>query len=405
MSQVKNALSRPELRVPEKFELPPGKLIPTGQKPFLILASPLGTGALELFTAANTLQKLEVPFVIGAPKRAIIPTTGAVFIVPDCELRQCPEPAGLIIPSLIDAGVRELDAYVSQTIQAGTPVLTIGEGARIVARIGALQQRSAVTHFTQNDSQQKEFAQVKWTKEFLALDSTHQITTSAGMSTSARAIEVWVQTLSKKSGKMAPDSSSLRIQRKLPEPVIHSTELLRTFLNAGFNWSRREVGIALSPGISDLTLGHWLEALPRTFSLRSSTTSAKPEVFKTQAGVTVYPSTTLERSPPPDLLVVDRTQVAPILNQWIDDFQTPTLPVVHEARAVQQQISDTFLSLHQGRMLGIVGRLLEWPESGILDTAAAPVQDTPLLWILARIFGLGLLGSLVYRGLSRLSRE
>ena len=160
------------------------------QQTAVILVSNQGTETTdllvpyEIFSASSKFNVYTV-----APKRQISPLNGGVDIIPDFSFEEFEQnveanPDLIVIPAVHNWQDTTLINWIIEHNQKQTVILSICEGARLLAATGLLENRQATTNWFAIDSLQKQYPNTNWVKDVKYLEDNN-IITSPGVITGA----------------------------------------------------------------------------------------------------------------------------------------------------------------------------------------------------------------------------
>ncbi|MGE4105680.1 MAG: DJ-1/PfpI family protein [Bacteriovoracia bacterium] len=299
---------------PEALPLPPPHANLKPSRPLaVIVVSNLGTqitelaASYEIIAASGAFQ-----VVTAAPTRKLSATTTELAILPEAELDEIPRVDLLVLPSVLDPTEEKLVAWVKEFAPKAKWILAHGEGARLLAAAGQLTNRRATSHFVALEDLRTKYPEVAWIDdESTVIDGN--LITSAGIYEAIDAAFLTVE-IAAGDGPAAQarqalgfDKPSARSRGK-PAATVRagwrSRDALTLFLTAGYDWTRRGVGILLYPGVSALAAAAVGETFPRTTGARVVSVGEKRELVPTAFGLEFAPTIGADALPALDMLVV-----------------------------------------------------------------------------------------------------
>ncbi|MGZ3686870.1 MAG: DJ-1/PfpI family protein, partial [Bdellovibrionota bacterium] len=160
----------------------------TSHKPrAVILMSSAGTEISDLLGAYDVLSEsgaLEV--VTAAPERRLSPTTSDLAVVPDFALADAPQADLLVLPAIQDPGNLAILDWVRKQAAGARVILSLGEGARMLAQAGLLENHRVTTHVLALANLRQLVPQAKW-EDSSRVVRDQRLISSAGMSATPEA--------------------------------------------------------------------------------------------------------------------------------------------------------------------------------------------------------------------------
>ena len=235
-----------------------------------------------------------------APTLAIAPTNGGLGIVPQLTLDAFDAAHAngadvVIIPNVLDPDAPVLLEWVARQAARGALVVSVCEGARLLARTGLLDGRQATTHFAAITELRKSFPGVRW-RDDRRYVADGALVTSAGV-TAAIDASLYVV------AHFAGTEAAARTARLLALPyaandagvtvaptVLSSDDVTIAVLNGALLWPKQQVLVPLGDGVDELELAAVLDAYPRTFAAASASTSPEQRAVRSRHGLVLVPA-------------------------------------------------------------------------------------------------------------------
>lgn len=210
------------------------------------------TGAYNLYTVA--------------PERRRVPLTGGLDLVPDLgfdELRQRlagRTPDVIVVPAMPDATEPTslpLREWLAAQSRAGALVLSVCQGARVVAGAGLLDGRDAASHWFRINGLEQQFPKVRWHRGTRYVDDGNVISTGAVLS----GIDGALRVIERLQGQQAATAAAAAVgwthySAGTPARIPQSTFGPRDMI-AGVNLSfrpRPNIGVLVTEGVGELEL-------------------------------------------------------------------------------------------------------------------------------------------------------
>jgi putative intracellular protease/amidase len=295
-------------------------LLTTGAaaKPLVvILADPEGTVATDLFAPYAILAEsgaVDVR-VVSPTKAPVRLMPGYAWVAPQMTLAELARarpngPDVIIVPAMHDDDDPARNTWLRDQARRGVRIMSICNGALILANAGLLDGRQATVHWYSRGKVAKRHPKVAWRYDVRWV-TDGRITTTAGISAGEPAS---LQLLRELAGEAVMQATARRLRQPLPEPRHDGDDYRLTLRGMGLVvlnriafWSHEDVSLPLSPGFDELAFGTALDAWSRTY--RSTAWATGPSSVRSRRGLVVFPSRTLPRRfdrqvalPSPDIM-------------------------------------------------------------------------------------------------------
>lgn len=261
----------------------------------VILAEPDGTVATDVLAPYAILAESgAVDVKVASPTRApvrLLP--GHAWLTPQATLADFRSLRAdvVIVPAMEDEDDPARAAWLRAQLARGSRIMSICNGARVLAKAGLLDGRQATVHWYSRREMAKQHPKVKWRQD-LRWVSDGPITTTAGISAGEPATLALVRELA---GDEVMRATAQRLSLPLPD-ARHDGDDYRltprgmwtTVSNRAAFWGQEDVAIPLTPGFDELAFGTALDAWSRTF--RSDAWATGAPVTRSRHGLLVHRS-------------------------------------------------------------------------------------------------------------------
>ncbi len=246
--------------------------------PYAILAE---SGAVEVLVAAPT----------GEPVRLL---PGKAWVAPQITLdrlaRERPGgPDVIIVPAMIVENDPARAAWLKARLQDGARIMSICNGALVLADAGLLKDRQATVHWFSMGKVKKRHPDSVWRQD-LRWVQDGPILTTAGISAGEPGT---LELLRQLAGDQVMRETAARLDLPLPDPRhdgrdyrLTARGMTTVVLNKVAVWRHEDVAIPLTPGFDELAFGTTLDAWSRTYRSRAWATGA-PTV-RSRHGLTIH---------------------------------------------------------------------------------------------------------------------
>ncbi len=196
----------------------------------------------------------------------------------------------VIIPAVLDPEDAVLIDWLKIQAAKGARLVSICDGALVLARTGLLDGRKATGHWYTEGERRASFSAVDWqTNTRYVRDGN--VATSAGVSAS---LPISLQLVEEMAGKARAEALAAELAVGTYSPDHNSDvygigvdELLVVARNFLLGWPRETYAIHLSPGMDEVALGFAVDMSARTY--RSSSVTIADAPVRTRGGLVVLP--------------------------------------------------------------------------------------------------------------------
>jgi transcriptional regulator GlxA family with amidase domain len=205
------------------------------------------------------------------------------------------EPAGadiVIVPAQMAPKDPTLTAWVAAQASRGAVVVSICEGARVLAAAGLLDGRRATTHFAAIDKLEKAYPGTVWVRDRRYVQDGPIVSTT-GVTASIPASLALVEALG---GRAAADDLAARLGVADWGPGHHtadfkvtSADYVRGVLSLLAVWRHETVEAPVADGTDEVALALWADAWQRTYRTRVIATRPGLGAVRTLHGLTLLP--------------------------------------------------------------------------------------------------------------------
>lgn len=321
-----------------------------------------------------------------APERAVVTLSGGLDIVPQLSFAELDhrlggrEPDVVIVPAMprVGSAAHRPVADWLRTHAAGTgTVMSVCDGAAVLADAGLLDGRRATTHWTAFDGWTKRYPATDWVPG-LRYITDWNIVTAAGVTSG---IAATLHVIRPYIGNGAAAALARKVgypdQRLDDEPRIAVHHLTPNdkalyLLGAAFGWNKPRIGVVLAEGVSEIALASVFDVYPgQMFTAKATTlTAAGPRsTVRTAHGLDVVPRSALASAPGLDRVLVPGRAAASetdaTVRAWAGE-RGLELEFIHANEPARFPFDATLadLATHENTpVAGLTAKLLEYPTS------------------------------------------
>lgn len=277
-------------------------------------------------------------------------------------------------------------AWVRDQAAAGVPILSVCNGAEVLAASGLLDGLTATAHWSRLGTYAKKYPHVNWVagKRFV---QDGPITSTAGVTSGIPgALRVMAD--------LAGADEATRVGRLVgyphwsltQSPDIPTQSFARTDLPVGLNalipWGRPTLGVALADGVGEIDVASSFEVYDVSYAARPIPLSATGTVT-TRHGL-VLGTSTLADAPTPTVLAVPGatgTQTLdPVLRTWADRHHVRVDAIHGPGASSGFDGALEYLATHAGRATALsAAKMIDYPTTQLRLTNGAGTARIRLL--------------------------
>lgn len=202
----------------------------------------------------------------------------------------------VIVPKVSNSKDPLLLGWITAQNKKGATVVSICDGALVVANTGLMNGRRATAHWATEEMRKKDFPSVKWVKNVRYVGDGNIVSSagiSAAMPTSLALVEAIAghDAATKLAAQLGvADWSTNHNSDKFQLSFGNNRDLL-THLNSGKSMFRRNpgIGVEIAPGVDEISMALILDAYSRTGRSLGYSLAASPQPVRSQNGLTIYP--------------------------------------------------------------------------------------------------------------------
>jgi putative intracellular protease/amidase len=324
-------------------------------------------------------------YTVAAQRRAV-PLTGGLDLVPDLtfdELADLTAPALVVVPALPDVGeptTAPVTDWLRAQAERGAQLLSICNGAGVLASAGLLHGRPAAAHWMRLRGMESTYPQVEWVPGQRFVDDGDVVSTAGILSGVDGTLHLVERLLGPAAARDAAAAIGWRHHRTasvhtglpVPDPAA--------ILNAGFRLDPPTIGVALTDGVGEIQLASVFDTQAWSLATRTLAVGTDAGPVRSRHGLTFLPRADLASAAPrldrlivPGGRTVSRTPGGP----------APEYVHTRPGFAFDAAVTDLARSTDNATARW-VAKVLELPTGGLhLDGAAWPWGPTSVLVALA----------------------
>ena len=274
----------------------------------IVLMSNQGTEVTDLMGPYQLLKMSNLFNVYTvAPEREPIGVNGGVDILPDMSIEAMGlllnrSPELVVVPAVHDPDNAKLSALISYWHNTGAHILSICEGARLVAASGILDGQQATSHFFALDDLESHYSAVDWQRSARYI-TDGDITSSAGVTA---AYDATLALISQFGNPTLASSIAEQIEYESQTAIyveFDSTDFLKGLASIVLPWGRTDQAIWISDGMDESLLSAALDSYPRTLEIDQVTVSDSRRLIRTKHGLQLIPRFGINELPEMDSIL------------------------------------------------------------------------------------------------------
>lgn len=205
------------------------------------------------------------------------------------------EPAGadiVIVPAQMLPGDRTLTAWVKAQADRGATIVSICEGAKVLAKAGLLNGRRATTHWAALEGLEKAWPETTWVRDRRYVQDGPIITTT-GVSASIPASLALVEAIG---GREAAEATARRFgvtgwgaAHRTADFAFEKGEITRALGVVAAVWTHETVEAPITDGVDEVALALRADVWQRSYRTKVVTTRAGLTPTRSRHGLTILP--------------------------------------------------------------------------------------------------------------------
>lgn len=368
-----------------------GAVVSDTLAPYEILAT---TGAFNVYTVS--------------PASRPVPLTGGLDLVPDLTFAGLDRLLGtraadvVVVPAMPDVGEstsKPVTDWLGRQASGGSLLLSVCNGAGIVASAGLLDGRAATAHWLRLDSFEDDYPAVDWVRGTRYVDDGDVISTAGILSGVDGTLHVVERLVGPEAAARAAAAVGWRHYHRgtaasMTQARFGPADTVVGF-NTAFGWDRPTTGVLLTDGVGEIELASVFDTYGQSLAVRTVAVTPDAEPVRSRHGLTFVP----RAHPTADL---DRLVVPGAADRNAADRYADLTPV-HPHREPGFPYDGVLRDLAHTTDVATArwtAKVLEYPTDHLTLTGSAwPLTRT------LRPFGLAALGVLAALGLIRVARS
>jgi putative intracellular protease/amidase len=206
--------------------------------------------------------------IVAADRRTIRLMPGMAWVDPQATFAEAAQADVVIVPAMHDAKDPAIQAWLKAQAARGARIMSICDGAIVLAEAGLLDGREATVHWFSRDRLARRHTGVQWRQDRRWV-TDGRITTTAGISASAPASLALLADLA---GEAAMRATAARLNLAPPTPEhdgaafrLTAGALTTAVSNSLSVWRRENVAIPIADGFDELAFAIRLDGWSRTY--------------------------------------------------------------------------------------------------------------------------------------------
>lgn len=282
-----------------------------------IIGENSGTELTDFVIPYGVLMQLgNAEVVTAATKPGLLKMAPTLQIRPKADIHEFdahfPDGADyVIVPAVVKSDDPALLAWVAEQGAKGATIVSVCDGALVVANSGLMKGHRATAHGATEELRKEKYPDTHWVKNIRYV-ADGKIVSSAGISaaipTSLALVEAIAghdraAALAKELG-VADWSTDHNSDVFQPHFGVNLAAHATRYTNAWFH-SAQSIGVPVAQGVDDITLALAADAYSRTGRSRAYALSASSEPLQARHGLTLVPDRVIGGQNPPDRVLPD----------------------------------------------------------------------------------------------------
>jgi putative intracellular protease/amidase len=277
-------------------------------------------------------------------------------------------------------------AWVTEQVAAGVRILSVCNGAEVLAAAGLLDERTATAHWSRLGTYAKRYPAVHWVagKRFVQdgdITSTAGVTSGIPGALRVMADLAGPEEATRVGRLVGYPNWSLTQAPDIPTQSFASTDL-PVGLNAVMPWGRPTLGIVLADGIGEIDVASSFEVYDVSYAARPIPLSATGTVT-TKHGMVLHTNTVADDPTPTALAVpgtAGTTDLDPTLRAWANRHHVPVDAVHGAGNSPGFDGALEYLSSHAGRATAVsAAKMIDYPTTQLRLEGEAGLRIPMLL--------------------------
>ncbi len=378
-----------------------GTVVSDALAPYEVFAS---SPRFSVYTVASTASAQPTQ---GGP--AIVPT----YTFADTASGRAPRPDVVVVPAVATPDRPQeapLRAWVTEQAGRGAHILSVCNGAAVLAAAGLLEERTATAHWSRLGAYRKQYPGAHWVagKRFVQDGS---VTSTAGVTSGIPgALRVMAD--------LAGPAEATRVGQLVGYPHWSLTQSpsipmqsmttsdLPVGLNALLPWGRPTLGIALADGIGEIDVAGSFEVFGVSYAARPIPVSRTGTVT-TKHGMVLHTSTVADDPAPTRLAVPGPGGTAdldPTLRAWATRHHVPVDAVHGPGKSPGFDGALEYLAAHEGSATAVsAAKMIDYPTTELRLEGGAGSRIAMLLGLAVALVGAAAGAPALLRGARRRS--
>lgn len=272
--------------------------------PYEVLAT---SGAFNVYTVA--------------PGREVLPLTGGLHLAPDLTFAELRDRLGappdvVVVPAMPDVGepdAEPVSAWLREQSAGGSLLVSVCNGAEVLAAAGLLDGRDATSHFARLDALERRYPEVSWRRGTRYVDDGEVISTGGLLSNIDGSLRVVERLAGADVARRTADEigwdhyspgapAALPVQQLGPGAVIFP-------VNAAYRTT--DLGVVLTDGVGELELASVFDTYSgQSLAARTVAVTVADDVVTSRHGLRFVPVADLDRAGGLDRLLVPGADAA-----------------------------------------------------------------------------------------------
>jgi transcriptional regulator GlxA family with amidase domain len=344
-----------------------------------------------------------------APERRLVPLSAGLGVIPHLSLVELDQrlageaPAVIVVPAMDGVGESEHQPIVDWLqARAGntTILLSICNGAEVLAEAGLLDGRRATANWMVLDVWERKYPATRWIRGQRYVEDGNIVTAAgvtSGIDGSLYVIGklLGVDVARATASAIGYPHTELTASPEIPSSQFEVSDLIFP-LNAAYGWDRPTIGVAIGRGVREIEVSSILDAYTgQSFAADTVTVASQRGTVRSAHGLDLVPRNDLDDAPVLDrLIALGDATVDPVIAIWATarGLDLESLPADGSTRFAFDVVLMNVAKTINVPSAQFAAKSLEWPTAPAYPGDALRLSGPGWPWALAlRPIALGLL--------------
>ncbi|MEC5217611.1 transcriptional regulator GlxA family with amidase domain [Actimicrobium sp. GrIS 1.19] len=224
----------------------------------------------------------------------------------------------VIVPAVVHSDDTVLLAWIAAQGASGSTIVSICDGALVVANTGLMKGHRATGHWATDQLRQQNYPDTQWLQNARYV-ADGRIVSSAGISAAMPTALALVEAIAgpQRAAALAAELGVSSWDTQHDSAVFHPrlglnlTAFATTHFTNGWWYPMQDIGVLVAPGVDDIALALTMDAYSRTGRSRARSLAGSAQPILTRHGLTVLPDRVIAAGNQPTRVLPEFAATAP----------------------------------------------------------------------------------------------